>query len=325
MPAVASNVAMVMAKQANMTRLADERAERLMPTLGLLGWASSWPDANPAASMRKLGMALASVGRFSEAVAPLKIAATRGSNVIAMYWLGVTYEALGEHGAAVDAWVSAGYEQKALEEADSLFNAGRLDEANQQYGTVVSSNSHVMGGLLGLGRIAFLRANWADADRFFSDALKVSSNNPEALVGLAKTRYYGQRRQAEAYTLIRSAIANAPDCYWCYLELADMYIDSGAPDPVRELLPELEAHKVAGDAVIYLKLVEAYLGADRPIDARDTAMRGISRYPQSGHLYFWLAKAQARLGAWEAARTALEEAEQLAPNDANFFQDSVFK
>ena len=72
MPAVASNVAMVMAKQANMTRLADEHAERLMPTLGLLGWASSWPDANPAASMRKLGMALASVGRFSEAVAPLE-------------------------------------------------------------------------------------------------------------------------------------------------------------------------------------------------------------------------------------------------------------
>lgn len=284
---------------------------------------SLWETANSRICSREKGLALLALGRPEEAIIHLRQAIIDRRDVTTVYWLGMAYDLVGNHEAAVDAWLSVNFQSKAFELADGFLRDGQLDQSGREYELILAASPDSVRALIGLGRIAIYRSNWVEADRLLTRALDLSPSNVEVLVELGRVRFLGQQRQEEAFSLFGLAIRVDPACYWCYLTFADAYTEAGQFSSAVAVLVEAGARASGKDSLLYRALAQLYLeNMEQPLEAREICQLGLRQFPNDAYLYYYLGAAEIRLGNIDAARIDLERAVQLDP-EVRQFQEAL--
>lgn len=123
-----------------------------------------------------------------------------------------------------------------------------------------------------------------------------------------------QGRLTEAVVSLNRAIAVAPRDGQAYIRLAVIYEGLNRSDLAIDALRQLE---VANPHAEHLpcRLAEAYLGAEDVKGARELGERAVAEEPQCARAFSVFGIASARYRFWGTAAEALEQAQQLAPED----------
>ena len=172
------------------------------------------------------GKRLVDEGNYPQAIQMLKTATTLlgGTNALAWNYLGVAYQHNGDLVEAGRAYQRALALNRGLDEV--RFNLGclwltenNLEAAKAEFTACTMRQPNAVEGYLKLGAVLLRTHEPIAADKTFSDALRVSPQNPEALNGLGLARLQ-RGRATEAAQAFDSALKQQPNYGPALLNLA---------------------------------------------------------------------------------------------------------
>jgi tetratricopeptide (TPR) repeat protein len=172
------------------------------------------------------GKRLVDEGRYPQAVEELKTATALlgGTNALAWNYLGLAYHHAGEAAEAERAYQKALALDHNLSEA--RYNLGclwleqnRVEAAKAEFTACTLGQPNVIEGFLKLGAVQLSTHEPNAAEKSFSEALRLSSRNPEALNGLGLARLQ-RGRFSEAAQCFDNALKQRPDYRPALLNLA---------------------------------------------------------------------------------------------------------
>ncbi len=117
--------------------------------------------------------------------------------------------------------LARGNTSPTIEQAYSALQAGRLDEAQRHYETVLRNDRKNTDALLGLATIAAQQGHQERAQTFYQQALESDPNDPTAQAGILSTR--GQADPNLSESRLKTALATQPDAPALLFALGNLY------------------------------------------------------------------------------------------------------
>jgi tetratricopeptide (TPR) repeat protein len=192
--------------------------------------------------------------------------------------------------------------------AEVAFVERRYDDAVKALAPIFTKNPADLEGRLLSGRIHLARGEATDAIQDFQRALKVEPRFALARYHLALAQLEaGSVQQAKAE--LGPIAPNFPDAA---LLLADLHVQTGAPDPAIEILQKLLARQPNFRA--YVLLGSAYLRKGEPVKAADAFQNIVTRAPKDPRGPNLVGMALRAQGKRAEAKKALEDALILLPD-----------
>jgi tetratricopeptide (TPR) repeat protein len=214
------------------------------------------------------GKRLLDEGKYPQAVEKLITASSQlgGTNALAWNYLGLAY-----HQAEKVAEAERAY-QKALaldhDLSEARYNLGclllgqnRLEAAKAEFTACTMRRPNLVEGFLKLGAVQLRTRDPGAAEKSFSDALRLSSHNPEALNGLGLARLQ-RGRAAEAAQCFNEALKQQPDYRPALLNLA------------------IVSYQYLKDRQLALEKYREYLALKPPPDNADALMATVQQLEQ---------------------------------------------
>ena len=214
------------------------------------------------------GKRLLDEGKYPQAIEKLSMAngLLGGTNALAWNYLGLAY-----HQAEKAAEAERAY-QKALaidhDLSEARYNLGclllgqnRLEAAKAEFTACTMRRPNVVEGFLKLGAVQLRTRDPGAAEKSFSDALRLSSHNPEALNGLGLARLQ-RGRASEAAQCFDEALKQQPDYRPALLNLA------------------IVSHQYLKDRRLALEKYHEYLALKPPPDNADALMATVQQLEQ---------------------------------------------
>ena len=224
-------------------------------TTVLLEKARSTSGAEAEQTKLRLGIVEYLLGRTAPAVEHLRGAGKRG---LALYYLGRTLSARGEHPAAAEAYGAAGehgYDPAlaTLHRAGSLLESGNRDEATKLLKSVESQASGTAEYHYQMGRLLMGAGGSAAASKHFEQALDIDPEHAESLFHAAYLNdLYGNEDEAIQY--YERCMARSPVHVGAVFNLATLYEDRGLYDrAVRCFQRVLTIYPTHGRARLFLR------------------------------------------------------------------------
>jgi tetratricopeptide (TPR) repeat protein len=214
------------------------------------------------------GKRLLDEGKYPQAIEKLSMAngLLGGTNALVWNYLGLAY-----HQAERAAEAERAY-QKALvidhDLSEARYNLGclllgqnRLEAAKAEFTACTMRRPNVVEGFLKLGAVQLRTRDPGAAEKSFSDALRLSSHNPEALNGLGLARLQ-RGRASEAAQCFDEALKQQPDYRPALLNLA------------------IVSHQYLKDHRLALEKYHEYLALKPPPDNADALMATVQQLEQ---------------------------------------------
>ena len=214
------------------------------------------------------GKRLLDEGKYPQAIEKLSMAngLLGGTNALVWNYLGLAY-----HQAERAAEAERAY-QKALvidhDLSEARYNLGclllgqnRLEAATAEFTACTMRRPNVVEGFLKLGAVQLRTRDPGAAEKSFSDALRLSSHNPEALNGLGLARLQ-RGRASEAAQCFDEALKQQPDYRPALLNLA------------------IVSHQYLKDHRLALEKYHEYLALKPPPDNADALMATVQQLEQ---------------------------------------------
>src|ERR1035441_8097436 len=243
--------------------LSSSNVARLIFLMALLAGCT---PSGPRALLQ--GKRLLDEGKYPQAIEKLSMAngLLGGTNALAWNYLGLAY-----HQAEKAAEAERAY-QKALaidhDLSEARYNLGclllgqnRLEAAKAEFTACTMRRPNVVEGFLKLGAVQLRTRDPGAAEKSFSDALRLSSHNPEALNGLGLARLQ-RGRASEAAQCFDEALKQQPDYRPALLNLA------------------IVSHQYLKDRRLALEKYHEYLALKPPPDNADALMATVQQLEQ---------------------------------------------
>lgn len=242
-------------------------------------------------------------------------------HLFARTYLGEAFAMIGEKEQAIRQWTVV--QNPALTKwGDDAFRRGDFTQAVEEYQLVATLAPMTPDAYIGLGRAYYNLGRQNDAIEAFEQAVRLTPRNPVALTELGTSLFYGRGEVEHALQLIRQAIVIFPECYWCYLKLAHVYLDAGQAEET--IITATAARKFTSpeDLIPDRLMAEAYLRSGRPMEAVSVLQAALTRNPSDAEAFFLLGNSYRTARFYQEAAEAYRAAVQLNPNDQRY-RDSL--
>ncbi|HKZ05031.1 MAG TPA: tetratricopeptide repeat protein [Methylomirabilota bacterium] len=273
------------------------------------------PDSMPVA--QDLGRSMVEAGTLTEAEAlATRILARQPQDPVALHIRAAAWLGQGKAREALDLLDSlqkGGHSipgETAPRRAQALQQLGKAADAEEAYRTAVKENPKDVRSLLGLGAFRLARRDFAEAEKFYSQAKSIQPANPEVHMGLAGVAA-GQNQLPAAIKILESVEVRARTLP-LVLMLAGYYLQAGQPTNASALLVATVERVPNYRAARYL-LARAYLAGNRPQLAVVHFEELRKQMPDNLTFQFLLAQSYVRAGR---VREAIALLDALAPRMA---------
>ena len=230
------------------------------------------------------GKRLLDRGKYPEAIEKLRAARTLlgGTNALAWHYLGLACQQGGEAAEAEQAYVKALALDHDLSEAHYnlgclLLEQNKVEAAKGEFTAYTLRRPNQVDGFLKLGSVQLRLRDPGAAEKSFSDALRLSPHNPEALNGLGLARLQ-RGRASEAAQCFGEALKRQPSYGPALLNLAivsHLYLKD--PQLALAKYREYLALKPAPANAEALQATVRQLEAEVSLSARHTATNEVAQ------------------------------------------------
>ena len=259
---------------------------------------------------------------------------TQPDNVEALYEIGKLEALHGNTDAAREHWMQVAkiqpdhpevhfalgklYEQRAAQ-ATQAGKAGEannwLDAAIGEYNTAIAKNAGKPDALLNLGQLQEQRANWKEAEKRYSDAIKGDANLVEARQGLVRVLLKQPGRDGDALKAAQDFGRYAPNDARAPLLLGAVFLFRD--DPNSALTQYQQALRLQpGDPAAYYGLGRAYALQGDPARARQNYQAALAAQPGAPAALTGLGDLALDGGQYGQAQDYYTQAQQAAANYA---------
>ncbi len=212
----------------------------------------------------------------------------------------------------------------ALQEGMRLHQAGRFQEAEQQYRQVLAQQANHPDALHLLGLLAYQHARHAQAIELISQALRQRPGEPVYLANLGPV-YAAQGRHEEAIRCYEKALASRPQFTECIYNLANsLKAVNRLTEAIDHYEKVLEVRPRYPEA--WTNLGNARQRQGRFDDAVACYEKALNQQPNQIEAMVGMANARHAQGRFAEAHTLYEQAKVLRPNHADLcFNHSVHR
>lgn len=257
-------------------------------------------------------------GRYDEAVQVLQKALQLDPNNADAYReMAKAYEKQGKNKEAESTYANSialrpGYWGTYNDFGGFYYRLGRYPEANKEFQIVVDLAPDNARGYSNLGVIAATQKNYDEAAKMFekSAAIKPSASVYSNL----GTLYYTLAQYGESARYFEQAVQmDGHDSFW-WANLAAAYQLGGQAQKARKAfertaqLAEQQRRVNPRDAVVLLRLADAYSNLNKPQQARELLQQGLALDPNDVESMFQASSIYEQLGDRELALQALDKA-----------------
>ncbi|MEJ5347105.1 MAG: tetratricopeptide repeat protein [Desulfosoma sp.] len=195
----------------------------------------------------------------------------------------------------------------------AFMDSGNHAEARKAFQVALQLNPMSFDAQLNLGLALARQGLVGEALPALQQSLALRPENPKSLYNIALA-YHKMRLYESAQSYYERALKADPDLEKAALNLANLFVEQKQPDQAVKILSSyIETHPNAVDAVYNLAFI--HLENHRGDEALKVVGAALARTPRSVPLWVIKADFLSRLGRYDAARSALEEALRLSPKN----------
>jgi len=269
------------------------------------------------------GQILLQTGRANEALQTLQQAVkTNPANAFGHYELGMAYLAKGITNQAEGEWRAATQMRADLTDAWIALGKAATDHhdwpALEQISLQIKKIAPVSpGGYLFHATARMNQNDAVGAEAALKELIQVAPQNPLGYAKLGQLRAF-TKRWKEAEVLYREALYRSPNFLDAIQGIVDLDFQFGKPSQAIQFIQE-KIDADSNDAALYLLQGQAFVRAQRPVDAKQSFSRCIELDKQSLSGFIMLAQVEQSLGDLPRAIAHYRQAIAIAPNSAGLY------